>query len=245
MQTVQMERGIKLLDSPGIIFDRDGHDNHSLALRNVLKVADLTDPVLVAGLIFQRVAPVEMCKQYKLPPQEDLDFQQFLVQLAMVSGRLLKAGIVDVESTARMIIQDWNSNRLPFCSDPPKVHESSLPGTTIGESDIGSSMIIKDGFAPAFDLDGLFGAEADSVPESNAILADEDEDLQMQNDNGLTQDTSRRLPKRVRLQQDCDANYEKSFMAISNPLNRKLQKKLTKQTRKTTKRLGRSDGEIM
>jgi hypothetical protein len=211
----------------------------------------------LAGLIFQRVGPLEMCKQYKLPLQENLDCQQFLVQLAMISGRLLKAGIVDVESTARMIIQDWNSNRLPFCSDPPKVHESSLPGTAIGESDIGSSTIVTEGFAPAFDLDGLFDTEADPVPKSNAcvslvywllpltilrILADEDEDLQMQYDTGLAQDTSRRPPKRVYLQQDHDANYEKSFMAISNPLNRKLQKKLSKQTQKITKRLGRTDG---
>jgi nuclear GTP-binding protein len=57
MQTVQVERGIKLLDSPGIIFDRDSQDNHSLALRNVLKVADLADPVLVGELF-----PIQSCK---------------------------------------------------------------------------------------------------------------------------------------------------------------------------------------
>ena len=113
-------------------------------------------------MIFQRVSPEEMYKHYKLPPQDTPNFQQFLAQLAMVSGRLLKAGIADVDNAARSIIQDWNSNKLPFTSDPPKFHESSLPGPLNGEADIGESMVVSGGLAPAFDLDGLLDNDGDS-----------------------------------------------------------------------------------
>ena len=47
MQTIQVERGIKLLDSPGIIFDHGGPNSQALALRNVLKISDLADPVSI------------------------------------------------------------------------------------------------------------------------------------------------------------------------------------------------------
>lgn len=247
MQTIQVERGIKLLDSPGIIFDPDGANSQSLALRNVLKTSDLADPVSVAEMVFQRVTSEEMCKQYKLPQQNSPNFQQFLVQLAMVSGRLLKAGIPDVENAARSIIQDWNSNKLPFLSEPPKLHESSLPGPLEGARDVGDSKIITGGFAPAFDLEGLLcddsNPRSESQEENDRMSADED-DLEPETPNTTSRKErkpKKRVSKRARLQRDLDTSYEEAFMADANPLSRKLQKKQNKHARKTAIRVGRTD----
>lgn len=54
LQTIQLERGLKIVDSPGVIFD-DAEDSvdsagrfrnkGSVLLRNVVKVEDVEDPI--------------------------------------------------------------------------------------------------------------------------------------------------------------------------------------------------------
>jgi nuclear GTP-binding protein len=170
MQTVQVERGIRIIDSPGVVFEPDRPGGQTLTLRNVIKVSDVADPVPVgmlvlfilnqvvwwlwtlAALIFDRLTGAEMCKLYKLPTQDSPpSFPQFLVQLALMTGRLLKAGVADVDGVARAILRDWNSHKLPFHSEVPKSYRSSFLGQNPGEGD----SIVTSGLAPAFTLDGL------------------------------------------------------------------------------------------
>ena len=47
MQTVQVERGVRVLDSPGVVFDDDDQEASNILLRNVVKVEDIPDPIAV------------------------------------------------------------------------------------------------------------------------------------------------------------------------------------------------------
>ena len=54
LQSIQLERGIRVIDSPGVIFDDDdeasdtkGQKKASVLLRNVVKVEDVEDPIAV------------------------------------------------------------------------------------------------------------------------------------------------------------------------------------------------------
>jgi nuclear GTP-binding protein len=55
LQSIQLERGIKVVDSPGVVFDDDdaadgkvtGTSKGSVLLRNVVKVEDIDDPIAV------------------------------------------------------------------------------------------------------------------------------------------------------------------------------------------------------
>jgi nuclear GTP-binding protein len=52
LQSVQLERGIRVVDSPGVVFDEDdedlkGRQKGSVLLRNVVKVEDIEDPTEV------------------------------------------------------------------------------------------------------------------------------------------------------------------------------------------------------
>lgn len=48
---MQLERGIKIIDSPGVVFDLDDFDSSksqarsNILLRNVVKVEDVEDPI--------------------------------------------------------------------------------------------------------------------------------------------------------------------------------------------------------
>ena len=52
LQSVQLERGIKIVDSPGVVFDEDETSQKgSILLRNVVKVEDIEDPIAVGALL--------------------------------------------------------------------------------------------------------------------------------------------------------------------------------------------------
>jgi hypothetical protein len=54
LQSVQLERGLRIVDSPGVIFDDDeciqGQKESSVLLRNVVKPEDVDDPISVGVL---------------------------------------------------------------------------------------------------------------------------------------------------------------------------------------------------
>ncbi|ESK89938.1 hypothetical protein Moror_786 [Moniliophthora roreri MCA 2997] len=170
VQSVQLERGMRIIDSPGVVFDDDdeevkGQKKGSVLLRNVVKVEDVDDPIAVVEEILARTAKETVQKIYNLP-----DFSatlEFLTMLALTSGRLLKGGTPDVTSAARQVITDWNHQKIPYFSIPPAIHPSSMPSTiqtqnsevTIapGAENVGQAQIVTS-FSKPFKLEGLFGA---------------------------------------------------------------------------------------
>jgi hypothetical protein len=55
LQSVQLERGLRIVDSPGVIFDDDegiqGQKESSVLLRNVVKPEDVDDPITVGACV--------------------------------------------------------------------------------------------------------------------------------------------------------------------------------------------------
>ena len=50
--TALLERGVRVLDSPGVVFDDDDQESSNILLRNVLKVEDIMDPIEVGMCSF-------------------------------------------------------------------------------------------------------------------------------------------------------------------------------------------------
>lgn len=116
IQSVQLERGMRIIDSPGVVFDDDNYDDGkgskkgSVLLRNVVKVEDVEDPIAVGMAlcfflssltlahsllstylveeILVRTPRETLQKIYNLP--EFASTLEFLTMLALSSGRLLK-----------------------------------------------------------------------------------------------------------------------------------------------------------
>ncbi|KAG5634932.1 hypothetical protein H0H81_000298 [Sphagnurus paluster] len=176
LQSVQLERGMRIVDSPGVVFDDDDFDDGkgqtktSILLRNVVKVEDVEDPIAVVEEILGRTAPATMQKIYNLP--EWCSTLEFLTMLAMTSGRLLKGGTPDLNSAARHVLQDWNHQKIPYFSEPPAIHPSLIPSVVPsslggsssnapviapGAENVGQAQILSS-FSKPFELEGLFGA---------------------------------------------------------------------------------------
>ncbi|KAG1850550.1 P-loop containing nucleoside triphosphate hydrolase protein [Suillus tomentosus] len=178
LQSVQLERGIKIVDSPGVVFDEDESGDcsqkGSILLRNVVKVEDIEDPIAVVEEILARTEHETLRKLYNL-----LQFSstlEFLTMLALNSGRLLKGGTPDLLSAARHVLMDWNHQKIPYFSVPPTIHPSSMPSATTGAETVGQSQIL-DSFSKPFELAGLFctadaGAFNENAPMQEVAMDD-------------------------------------------------------------------------
>ncbi|KAJ3762033.1 hypothetical protein EV360DRAFT_79679 [Lentinula raphanica] len=204
LQSVQLERGMRIVDSPGVVFDDGdeefkGQKKGSVLLRNVVKVEDVDDPIAET-----------MRKIYSLPDYNDT--LEFLTMLALSSGRLLKGGTPDVTSAARQVITDWNHQKIPYYSIPPTIHPSSIPSTipssmasaipgssalpnlsaqdqsgqiiAPGAENVGHAQILSS-FSEPFRLEGLFGA-ADAGAFGEQI--DGSPDVNMDTEGGNDED---------------------------------------------------------
>ncbi|KAG2337125.1 P-loop containing nucleoside triphosphate hydrolase protein [Suillus weaverae] len=174
LQSVQLERGIKIVDSPGVVFDEDepsdSSQKGSILLRNVVKVEDIEDPIAVVEEILARTEHETLQKLYNLPQFSST--LEFLTMLALNSGRLLKGGTPDLLSAARHVLMDWNHQKIPYFSVPPTIHPSSLPSATTGAETVGQAQILSS-FSKPFELAGLFGTADAGAFNENAPMQKE------------------------------------------------------------------------
>ncbi|KAL1938053.1 hypothetical protein VTO73DRAFT_12064 [Trametes versicolor] len=191
LQTVQLERGLKVIDSPGVVFDDDDFDDGkgskktNILLRNVVKVEDVDDPMVIVEEILSRTDLAMIKKLYNI--EGFTSPLEFLTMLALTTGRLLKGGTPDILGAARQVLMDWNHQKIPYFSAPPVVHPSLIPSTVPGAGGssqiapgaetVGQAQIVAE-LAKPFELDGLFGA-ADAgafgfEPPADAEMGDEE-----------------------------------------------------------------------
>jgi nuclear GTP-binding protein len=115
MQEVFIDSKVKLLDCPGVIFANG--DEKTLVLKNIIKVGDIKDPVGPIEDILNRVNKSQLLIQYEIA-----DFNttvEFLTNVAFRRGKLGKGGIPDLESSARLVITDWNAGKIQYFTQPP------------------------------------------------------------------------------------------------------------------------------
>lgn len=121
MQEVYLDGKVKLLDCPGVIFSTD--DEKTLVLRNIIKVSEIKDPISPIEGILERVNKNQLLIQYEIG-----DFNtvvEFLTNLALRRGKLIKGGIPDLESAAKLVLTDWTAGKIEYYALPPEDEMSS------------------------------------------------------------------------------------------------------------------------
>ena len=126
LQEVQLDSKVKLIDSPGVIFDeaRDTNGNvtsESLLLRNCISAESMADPVPAATAIVSRCRVEQLMELYSVPQYRSAD--EFLWHLARTQGKLLKGGVPDRARAARVLVKDWNTGKVPFYTLPPATQQ--------------------------------------------------------------------------------------------------------------------------
>ncbi|KAL8870830.1 MAG: hypothetical protein Q9174_003213 [Haloplaca sp. 1 TL-2023] len=173
LREVKLDKKLKLLDSPGIVFPTSEADakansnNHKnkkskkddqarLVLLNAIPPKQITDPVPAITLLLNRLSSSSellenLLSVYGVPPLVSAangdTTTDFLVQVARKKGRLGKAGVPNLTAAAMTVLNDWRDGRIQGWVEAPREGEER-------ESD--QKEVVRE-WAEDFKLDGLWG----------------------------------------------------------------------------------------
>merc|ERR1712002_818889 len=81
------------------------------------------DPSQVVDRILARCTTQQIMLQYGVPNFQDAS--ELLTLMAQKMGRLKKGGIPDVEKAAFKVVEDWNTGKIRYYTQPPEEHTLS------------------------------------------------------------------------------------------------------------------------
>lgn len=150
MQEVVLDRNVRLIDSPGVVFDdsEDANNGASTMLRNCVDADSIPDPIPAVQALLDRCTTESLMMTYSIPAFPKGDVMIFLAMIAKRNGKVLKGGIPDKIMAARLVIKDWNSGKIPYFTKPPSIKEEN---SNIVQNDAK----IVSGFGEAFDVNKL------------------------------------------------------------------------------------------
>lgn len=105
IQEVNLDRQIRLLDSPGIIVSKSQGP-----LMGCMKTEKLSDPIGVIDEVLRRVSTKKLSTVYHLREFQTAD--EFLEILAGARGKLRRGGVPDKEAVAKIVLQVRTRNTL-------------------------------------------------------------------------------------------------------------------------------------
>jgi len=138
-QEIHLDKRVKLLDTPGIVFPKTGDVSDDIVLRNVVKLEQVADPVSPVATILNRCNKHVILSIYKIPDYNTPN--EFLIHVARKNGKLMKGGIPNIQASAKIVLRDWVGGKIPFYTEPPAVS---------ADVHVGASIVSQ--FAPDFDI---------------------------------------------------------------------------------------------
>jgi nuclear GTP-binding protein len=165
-QEIHLDKHIRLLDCPGIVFAaKDTTDTGILLRSNAIKVNQIDDSAAAVDLIVKQCSKEKLMALYAIADFKDS--REFLGQLAQKRGKMKKRGVPNYEEVARVVLQDWNSGKVPFFTVPPLPSSSSSSSLLVDES-TSSSLVTQ--WAKEFDIDALLSDEKEVLDSANVHL---------------------------------------------------------------------------
>lgn len=165
IQIVDLDKHIRLIDSPGVVLAvKNQLDAVEVALKNAVRVENLADPVAPVQAILRRCSKDNLMLHYTIPDFENVE--QFLALLARKIGKLKKGARPDFNAAAKHILNDWNSGKLRYFTEPPE--------RTPVNPELCTTQLVAE-LSKEFDLDALDNDQkiiVEGLPSSSAMDTD-------------------------------------------------------------------------
>ena len=114
-QYITLMKRIFLIDCPGVVYPSAETDTEKV-LKGVVRVELVTNPEDYVEEVLKRVRKEYLAKTYNILEYEG--HVDFLEQLAKKMGKLMKGAEPDTNTTAKMVLNDWQRGKLPFYVPP-------------------------------------------------------------------------------------------------------------------------------
>ncbi|XP_073816086.1 nucleostemin 1 [Musca autumnalis] len=242
MQEVELDSKIKLIDCPGIVFANSAkNENMPAVLKNAQRVGDVKDPFTVAESVLKRASKEYFCKLYDITQYDT--FEEFFAKKAARMGKFLKKGVPDVVAAARSVLNDWNTGKIKYCTQPPEVPDNN---------DVHVSASIVHAEAREFDVDNFeqmeteilnnFDVKKDDVMEITSTgpveykpMDDEDDTADKEDEKNTIIDETEVHSKRKKRKLDEDDKKAKHDPALELEGNQTLNKNIKELIKKKKK----------
>jgi Predicted GTPases len=137
MQEVVLDKNLRLIDSPGVVFDdTESVNGAECVLRNCVDADSVEDPIPAAQALLNRCSTESLMMNYSIPAFPKGDVMMFLAMIAKRNGKVLKGGIPDKVMAARGVLKDWNSGKIPYYTRPPTEPQASSQLSNIAEKEV-------------------------------------------------------------------------------------------------------------
>ena len=124
LQEVILDNNIRLLDCPGVVMTNDENN----ILNNVIRTEDIKEPLEIVGKILKKMTQEYFVKTYNLDIDilkgSELTIEKMVYLVGEKLKKYKKGGIVDLDKSARIIINDWNCGKLKYYSVPPGIDKN-------------------------------------------------------------------------------------------------------------------------
>ncbi|XP_038657113.1 nucleolar GTP-binding protein 2 [Scyliorhinus canicula] len=121
-QYITLMRRIFLIDCPGVVYP-SGDTETEIVLKGVVQVEKIKCPEDHIAAVLERAKSEYISKTYKIDSWSHA--VDFLEKLAFRMGKLLKGGEPDIQTVAKMVLNDWQRGRIPFFVKPPNAEVNS------------------------------------------------------------------------------------------------------------------------
>ncbi|KAM7360080.1 nucleostemin 1 [Cochliomyia hominivorax] len=245
MQEVELDSKIKLIDCPGIVFTNSrNNDNMPAVLKNAQRVGDVKDPFTVAENVLKRASKEYFCKLYDITEYET--FEEFFAKKAARMGKFLKKGVPDVVAAARSVLNDWNTGKIKYCTQPPEVVENngvhvsaSIVHAEAREFDVENFEAMEDDILNNFDVkkDEVMEITSSGPVEYKAPKEDDGEPNTI-----IDESEVHSKGKKRRLDDDCRKPKLDPTMELEG--NQTLNKNIKEQLKKKKKQNARNEKKV-
>lgn len=116
-QYISLTKRIYLIDCPGIVYDQ-GETETDKVLKGVVRAERIPDPEVYIDEILKKTQHKHIYDVYGI--MEWVDYEDFINQVAVRTGKLLKGGEPDINNVSKSIIMDWQRGNIPYFEYPPR-----------------------------------------------------------------------------------------------------------------------------
>eukprot|EP01130_Rhizamoeba_saxonica_P002599 TRINITY_DN12373_c0_g1_i1.p1 TRINITY_DN12373_c0_g1~~TRINITY_DN12373_c0_g1_i1.p1 ORF type:complete len:528 (-),score=141.11 TRINITY_DN12373_c0_g1_i1:111-1694(-) len=179
-QYITLFRRVFLIDCPGVVYPDPDDKECDIVLKGVVRIEGLQNPVEFIPPVLERTKREYIERTYRLTEWETP--LEFLEAFARRTGKLLKKGEPDIQTCAKMVLNDWLRGKIPYFYPPPEdptyepdtvVEEKTEKGKVHLPRQIISGLRVKDGFD-----------DEASEEEKGEVDEEESEEVEILNETG-------------------------------------------------------------
>ncbi|WP_457557640.1 YlqF/YawG family GTPase [Candidatus Harpocratesius sp.] len=122
IKKIKLTNKIYLIDTPGVI-PIDETNEMEMAIKSCMIADKLEDPLAVVESIYSLITREQFERTYKIQLKDDDGIDELIEKIGKRYGRLKSGGRVNEVEVQKLIIRDWQNNKLHYYTLPPSYHQ--------------------------------------------------------------------------------------------------------------------------